>query len=70
MSCIIKIYPCNNQFLIIFSAVKIEKFHWKKFNISINILAQNIDCGYTLEPPHPVNPSFAKGGIHYQGMLS
>ena len=34
----------------IFSSVKIEKIHWKKFDI-LNIYAQNIDCGYKLELP-------------------
>ena len=29
---------------------KNENFHWKKFDIFL-IFAQNIDCGYTLEPP-------------------
>ena len=29
---------------------KNEKFHWKNFDIFL-IFAQNIDCGYTLEPP-------------------
>ena len=33
----------------IFSALKIEIF-WKKFDIS-NVFAQNIECGYKLEPP-------------------
>ena len=28
---------------------KNENFHWKNFDIFI--FAQNIDCGYTLEPP-------------------
>ena len=32
------------------SAVKIENFHWTNFDIFL-IFAQNIDCGYTLEPP-------------------
>ena len=27
-----------------------ENFHWKIFDIFL-IFAQNIDCGYTLEPP-------------------
>ena len=27
-----------------------ENFHWKNFDIFL-IFAQNIDCGYTLEPP-------------------
>ena len=26
------------------------KFHWKKYNVFI-VFAQNIDCGYKLEPP-------------------
>ena len=29
---------------------KNEKFQWKNFDIVL-IFAQNIDCGYTLEPP-------------------
>ena len=33
-----------------FSAVKIENFTRKKEDI-FNIFAQNIHCGYTLEPP-------------------
>ena len=33
-----------------FSAVKIEKFHQKNFDI-FAIFAQNIDCGYKLERP-------------------
>ena len=43
-----KTCPCNIQRF--FSSVKIENFTRKKFDI-FNILAQNIDCGYTLEPP-------------------
>ena len=31
-------------------ALKIEYFQLKKFDIFL-IFAQNIDCGYTLEPP-------------------
>ena len=38
------------QYTEIFSAVKIENFIRKNFDI-FNIFAQNIDCGYTLEPP-------------------
>ena len=30
--------------------VKNENFHWKNFDIFL-IFAQNIDCGYSLEPP-------------------
>ena len=48
---ITKTCPCN--ILKFFSVVKIEKFHWKIFDI-FNILAQNIHCGYTLEPPQPL----------------
>ena len=40
-----KTYPCNIQRP--FSAVKSKKFYQKKFD-SLNILPQNIDCGYTL----------------------
>ena len=35
----------------IFLALKIENFQWKNVDIFL-IFAQNIDCGYTLEPPH------------------
>ena len=38
------------QFTEIFLALKIENFQLKNFDISL-IFAQNIDCGYTLEPP-------------------
>ena len=34
----------------IFLVLKIEHFQLKKFDIFL-IFAQNIDCGYTLEPP-------------------
>ena len=37
------------QYTEIFSPVKIENFQWKIFDIFL-IFAQNIDCGYTLEP--------------------
>ena len=40
--------PCNIQG--IFSGVKIENLQLKIFGIFL-IFAQNIDCGYTLEPP-------------------
>ena len=38
------------QYIEIFKVVKNENFQWKKFDIFL-IFAQNIDCGYTLEPP-------------------
>ena len=38
------------QYTVIFIAVKNENFQWKFFDIFL-IFAQNIDCGYTLEPP-------------------
>ena len=38
------------QYTHIFLALKIENFQLKKFDIFL-IFAQNIDCGYTLEPP-------------------
>ena len=40
--------PCNIQRIV--SAVKIENFSRKCYDIFL-IFAQNIDCGYTLEPP-------------------
>ena len=45
---ITKTCPCNIQRF--FSPVKNENFMRKKFDIFL-IFAQNIDCGYTLEPP-------------------
>ena len=38
------------QYTVIFSPVKIEKFQGIIFDIFL-IFAQNIECGYTLEPP-------------------
>ena len=38
------------QYTKIFIGVKNENFQQKKFDIFL-IFAQNIDCGYTLEPP-------------------
>ena len=38
------------QYTDFFYPVKIENFQWKIFDIFL-IFAQNIDCGYTLEPP-------------------
>ena len=38
------------QYTGIFSLVKFENFHDIIFDIFL-IFAQNIDCGYTLEPP-------------------
>ena len=38
------------QYKDIFKVVKNENFQWKNFDIFL-IFAQNIDCGYTLEPP-------------------
>ena len=38
------------QYTLYFLGCKNEKFHWKKFDMFL-IFAQNIDCGYTLEPP-------------------
>ena len=39
------------QYAEIFKVVKNENFQLKNFDIFL-IFAQNIDCGYTLEPPH------------------
>ena len=38
------------QYTVIFKIVKNDNFQWKMFDIFL-IFAQNIDCGYTLEPP-------------------
>ena len=38
------------QYTEIFKVVKTKKFQKKNFDIFL-IFAQNIDCGYTLEPP-------------------
>ena len=39
------------QYTEIFCALQIGNFQLKTFDIFL-IFAQNIDCGYTLEPPH------------------
>ena len=39
------------QYTAIFHGCKNGHFQMKMFNIFL-IFAQNIDCGYTLEPPH------------------
>ena len=41
------------QYTEISRVVKKENFHQKNFDIFL-IFAQNIDCGYTLEPPQRV----------------
>ena len=59
-----QIYPCNSQFHYIFRITKTRLFKYienfttrklKKFQIKnsniFHISAQNIDCGYSLEPP-------------------
>ena len=38
------------QYTVIFKVVKNENLQWKFLDIFL-IFAQNIDCGYTLEPP-------------------
>ena len=39
------------QYTAIFQGCKNDDFQMKNCNIFL-IFAQNIDCGYTLEPPH------------------
>ena len=46
---ITKTCPCNKEGF--FSLVKFENSIRKKLDIFL-IFAQNIECGYTLEPPH------------------
>ena len=41
---------CPMQYTVIFKVVKYENLQQKIFDIFL-IFAQNIDCGYTLEPP-------------------
>ena len=38
-------------YTMIFIAIKNENFQQKNFDIFLLIFAQNIDCGYSLEPP-------------------
>ena len=38
------------QYIEMFFGCKNENFHWKNLDIFL-IFAQNIDCGYMLEPP-------------------
>ena len=59
---IMKICPCNKQrFLLV---VKNENFI-RKILIFFFIFAQNIDCGYTLEPPRPLEPPRRGGSNEY-----
>ena len=46
---ITKTRPCN--ILQYFTAVKKDDFQMKNYDVFL-IFAQNIDCGYKLEPPH------------------
>ena len=46
---ITKTCPCNIQRF--FQVVKTDNFQKKKIDFFFLIFAQNIDCGYTLEPP-------------------
>ena len=46
---ITKTFPCNKQ--QIFHGFKKDNFRMKNRDVFL-ILAQNIDCGYMLEPPH------------------
>ena len=45
------------QYMEIFSSVNIEISLEKKYIYIYNIFAQNIDCGYRLEPPNENPPS-------------
>ena len=47
---IIAIGPVDRRFYVIRHVVKMKIFTGKKFDIFL-IVAQNIDCGYILEPP-------------------
>ena len=39
------------QYTAKFDGCQNDNFHMKNYDIFL-IFAQNIDCGYTLEPPH------------------
>ena len=66
------------QYTEIFNVVKKMKNFSKKNDIFL-IFAQNIDCGYTLEPPRPLEPplqipvflfkSGIQGGILFMDMF-
>ena len=66
---ITKTCPCNIQ---ISFGCKNGNFHWTNFDIFL-ILAQNIDCGYTLEPPrqkvYPCIPQFYYIKVGYKGVF-
>ena len=64
------------QYTEIFCALKIENFQLKNFDIFL-IFAQNIDCGYMLEPlniplhtPVLLHKIGVQGGIDYMDMFS
>ena len=44
------------HYTAIFIAIKKENFQQKKFDVFL-IFAQNIDCGYSLEPPRRGGPN-------------
>ena len=46
----ISLQNLSMQYTENFFSLKKWKFHWKNLD-SFLIFAQNIDCGYTLEPP-------------------
>ena len=50
-NCILHYANTPMQYTAIFHAYKNVHFQMKKYNIFL-IFAQNIDCGYTLQPPH------------------
>ena len=60
------------QYTAIFHGCKNDNFQMKFFDIFL-IFAQNIDCGYTLEPPQtPVlqKKSGVYGGVRYTDLFS
>ena len=60
------------QYTAIFHGCKIDNFQMKIFHMFL-IFAQNIDCGYTLEPPQtPVllHKRGVKGGVRYTDLFS
>ena len=63
---ITKTHPCNIQ--RIFSQAKTENFIGKNLDV-FNIFAQNIDCGYMLEPPRLEPPQRGGSNENPQSMF-
>ena len=55
--CRLLVFSCGGSYREFFPKQKL-KILWKKIDFDIlNNFAQNIDCGYKLEPPQPTVPT-------------